>query len=124
MTPRPFTTLADEMLSDLGGYINRLSADTCPDLKARLRANVADTVRKRGPVHEGRQTQIKECRLLDQTLVARQLDANPPPFPDWTWTAEAFARYFDCSPEDIDCDDDNLISVKGEIVGFVRTRIG
>jgi hypothetical protein len=119
-----FHNLTDAVLDDLSRRVDQLGPRTCADVKARLRADVADTVRKRGPVHEGRQTQIKECRLLDQTLVARQLDANPPPFPDWTWTAEAFASYFDCSPEDIDCDDDNLISVKGEIVGFVRTRIG
>jgi hypothetical protein len=120
-----FFSLTDQVLGDLNRRVDNLSPWVCPDIKAKLRAAVADTVKKRGPIHEGRQTQIKECRLLDQTLVAQQIDANPPPFPDWTWTAETFASYFDCSPDDIDCDDDNLISVRGRgIVGFVRTRIG
>jgi hypothetical protein len=126
---RPFTTLADEMLSDLGGYINRLSADTCPDVKARLRADVADTVRKRGPVHEGRQTQITECVTLPCQQIAVQYNSQPKAFDPrrWEWISESFARFFDCDPDDVseaETEAGDFITVKGEIVGFVRTRIG
>jgi hypothetical protein len=129
MNARPFTTLADEMLSDLGGYINRLSADTCPDLKARLRADVADTGRKRGPVHQDAQCQITECVALPCQQIAVQYDSRPAAFSPrrWKWISESFAGHFDCDPEDVDLAETeagDFITVKGAIVGFVRTRIG
>jgi hypothetical protein len=119
-------TLGDEMLSDLGGYLKRLSTDTCPDLVARIRADIADTVKKRGPVHEDRQCEVNECFAFPLICFATQLGGWEAFSPRrWEWIAASFAEYFDCDPEDVDLtetDDGNLITVKGKIVGFVRTR--
>jgi hypothetical protein len=121
-----FQTPTDQVLDDLSRRVDQLGHRTCPDVKARLRADVADTVRKRGPVHQDAQCQITECVAFPLTQIGIQYDSRPDAFSPhrWEWIADKFAGYFDCSPEDVDCDDDNLISVKGEIVGFVRTRIG
>jgi hypothetical protein len=128
MNARPFTTLADEMLSDLGGYISRLSADTCPDLKARLRADVAD-LKKPARIHEDVQCQITECIAFPLTQIGIQYDSRPQAFSPtrWEWIADKFASYFDCDPDDVseaETEAGDFITVKGEIVGFVRTRIG
>jgi hypothetical protein len=124
-----FHSLTDAVLDDLSRRVDQLGPRTCPDLKARLRADLADTVRRRGPVHEGRQTQITECVALPCQQIAVQLDSRPAAFSPrrWEWISESFARSFDCDPEDVDLAETeagDFITVKGEIVGFVRTRIG
>jgi hypothetical protein len=124
-----FHSLTDAVLDDLSRRVDQLGPRTCPDVKARLRADVADTVRKRGPVHEGRQTQITECVALPCQQIGIQYDSRPQAFSPtrWEWIADKFARYFDCDPEDVsevETEAGDFIAVKGEIVGFVRTRIG
>jgi hypothetical protein len=60
---------------------------------------------------------------------ASSYDSRPQAFSPtrWEWISDKFARYFDCDPEDVseaETEAGDFITVKGEIVGFVRTRIG
>jgi hypothetical protein len=87
-----FFSLTDQVLDDLNRRVDNLSPWVCPDVKAKLRAAVADTVKKRGPVHQDTQCQITECvRPADADRIAQQFDSrsrrrSPPT--RWEWIAE------------------------------------
>lgn len=121
-----FQTFTDQVLDDLCRSADRLGTDTCPDLKARIRADIADIVKKRGPVHQDSPCEVNECFAFPLHRFATQIGGWPAFSPlRWEWISERFAENFGCDPEDVDlteADGGNLITVKGEIVGFVRTR--
>jgi hypothetical protein len=118
----PFSTLTDEMLSDLGGYVRRLSAEVCPDLRARLRAEIADLPKPRTIIRWMIECNdaAGNCFATLPRLVAPWTDVNEER--EEAQILAAYARKFDCPIEDLEWDwQTDIICRNGQAIGCLST---